>query len=150
MSQAIVKEKTIPVSGVKKMEDTDFELALPQLLVHLKQGDIKKGKSIGIHFFDHGLHRVCERIKPANAQGIWEAKIAVRHPNTNAWVPKEKSSTLFPIHWTAQVLSTKLREAFHNAKRVTAYKQLGKTACGISIVFIFQQKKLSSCYPVWE
>lgn len=141
------QESTIHILA-KKNEAVDFADALPQLLKHLKYGEIKKGKSYGIHFFVDGLHRVRESINPANKQGIWEAKIDVRHPKTNAWVQKVKSSTLFPITWSESMLTIKLTEAYLNSKQVTSYKHCGKTDCGIPIVFVLQNKVITSCFPV--
>ncbi len=134
----------------KKKDAIDFADVLPQLLKHLKYGEIKKGKSYGIHFFVDGLHRVREAINPANKQGIWEAKIDVRHPKTNAWVQKVKSSTLFPITWSESMLTIKLTEAYLNSKPLTSYKYYGKTDCGIPIVFVLQNKVITSCFPVWK
>jgi hypothetical protein len=130
--------------------ESDFLHRFPELLKHLKYGDIRKGKSFGIHVFDYGLHRVRESIHPANKRGIWEAKIDVRHPKTNAWVQKEKSSTLFPIGWTEELLISKLTYAFKNSKIITPFKYRGITDCGIRIVFIFQNNDMSCCYPLWE
>nr|MBP6315064.1 EndoU domain-containing protein [Chitinophagaceae bacterium] len=130
--------------------EKDFLIRFPDLLKHLKYGEIKKGKSYGIHFFDCGIHRVRESIRSTNNQGVWEAKIDVRHPKTNAWVQKEKSSTLFPIHWTQEQFISKLTLAFQNSKRITSYKYCGSTDCGIRIVFIIQKNEITCCYPLWE
>jgi Bacterial EndoU nuclease len=131
----------------KKTSET-FQLP-KNMLQHLLYGEIKRGKSFGIHFFQKGTHQIIEITKSENELGVWEALVAVAHPRTMNWVRKKKPSTFFPTSWDAEILLNKLQIAFDNKERITAYKFIGKTDCGISIHFLFQEGQCTSCYPVY-
>lgn len=133
-----------------KLSPEEFSRQLSQIMTHMTTGEIKKGKSFGIHFFKTSHHRISEIIRPANEKGVWEACIDVRHPKTNAWVSKKKSSTLFPTAWKEQDLALKLKEAYTNSTQSNSYKKFGTTSCGIKVAFIFQNGEIASCYPVYE
>ena len=130
-------------------ENNPTPLQFSRVIDHITQGEIKRGKSFGIHVFDETIHQIEELVKPANEKGIWEAKLSMRHPRTNNWVKKTKSSTLFPISWDSEKLHSKLLEAFTQAILETSYKKVGKTSCGIEIVFIYQQGEITACYPLY-
>lgn len=127
----------------------EFHQQHTPILQHLIMGEIKRGKSYGIHFFHNGLHRIDEITKPANTLGVWEATIQVRHPKTNAWVSKKKPSTFFPKAWTQEMLLIKLEEAFQAKQKVQPYKFLGKTSCGIPVCFLIKDKLITSCFPIY-
>ncbi|MCC7028816.1 MAG: EndoU domain-containing protein [Chitinophagaceae bacterium] len=133
-----------------KLSPEEFSQQLREVMTHMTTGEIKKGKSYGIHFFKTSHHRIGELIRPANAKGVWEARIDVRHPKTNAWVSKKKSSTLFPVSWTETILLQKIAEAYENSFLNNSFKKIGSTSCGIRIAFIFQQGVLASCYPLYD
>ena len=120
------------------------------MLSHILQGEIKKGKCFGIHFFDPENHLVDEIIHEANNFGIWEANIKIKHPKTGSWVVKEKSSTFFPSAWTQAMLITKLEEAFEQKTKLKPYKYKGTTSCGVSIAFFFKENVVVGCYPLFE
>lgn len=120
------------------------------LLNHLILGEVKRGKSFGIHFFQEELHRIEEITKHENPQGVWEAKVMMRHPKTKNWVGKAKASTFFPRTWSKELLIQKLEEAFDNQKRVSSYQALGQTSCGISINFFYKQGDMVGCFPIYD
>lgn len=124
------------------------ELSL--VIQHVMWGEIRQGECFGVHFLDAIQHRVVEETRPVNEKGVWEALIEVRHPRTNSWVRKRKPSTLFPRHWTKEILEKKLQMAFQQKNRVTSFKAQGMTDCGIVVVFIKQQQLITSCYPLYE
>ena len=130
-----------------KKEFIEYQEAL---LNHLILGEVKRGKSFGIHFFQEELHRIEEITKPVNLQGVWEAKVMMRHPKTNNWVSKAKASTFFPRTWSKKLLIEKLEEAFNNQKRVSPYQTLGQTSCGISIYFFYKQGDIVGCFPLYH
>ncbi len=125
-------------------------MRLPEVFTHISSGEIEKGNSKGIHFFQTARHRIAEMIGPANEHGVWEARIDIRHPHTNAWVSKKRSSTLFPRQWTLDILTEKLEQAYVNQTPRIGHRRIGKTDCGMSIVFIFQEGKWMSCYPLYN
>jgi hypothetical protein len=125
----------------------DFENQLPSILNHILEGEIKKGKSIGIHFFQPEKHQIIEILKEKNKNGVWEAFIQIRHPKTNTWVKKEKASTFFPMHWTYEQLVEKLKIAFVNKKRKYVYQYIGKTDCGVKVIFFLKNNLVVSCFP---
>ena len=125
----------------------DFDYQLPGIINHILHGEIKKGKSIGIHFFQPEKHQIIEIVKEENKNGVWEAYIQIRHPKTNTWVKKEKASTFFPINWTHEQLIEKLKIAFQNKKRKYVYQYIGKTDCGVKIIFFLKNNQVVSCFP---
>ena len=125
----------------------DFDYQLPGIINHILHGEIKKGKSIGIHFFQPEKHQIIEIVKEENKNGVWEAYIQIRHPKTNTWVKKEKTSTFFPINWTHEQLVEKLKIAFLNKKRKYVYQYIGKTDCGVKIIFFLKNNLVVSCFP---
>jgi hypothetical protein len=127
-----------------------FSMQLPFMLQHLLYGELVKGKYIGIHFFQEGLHQIREIINQPNEYGIWEAKINIRHHRTKAWGRKEKASTFFPLCWHQELMITKLEEAYSNRKKVYTYKYIGETTCGIQIAFLFRDRKVVSCFPIFK
>ncbi len=128
----------------------DFAYQLPFMMDHILHGELRRGKYVGIHLFQDELHRVEEMTKPPNEQGVWEARINIRHHKTKAWGKKEKASTFFPIAWHHDLLMTKLKEAFMSRKRIYSYKYIGKTSCGVQISFVFRDKKVVSCFPLYS
>lgn len=134
--------------SINKISLQEFHEQLPNILSHIIQGKIKEGRSFGIHFFHASFHQIKEIVREPNLQGVWEARIEVKHPKTKFFVKKRKSSTLFPMEWTEADLAIKLVEAFNNAEVLRTYKYIGATSCGIQIVFIVQQGMISSCYPI--
>jgi hypothetical protein len=120
---------------------------LQEALEHILKGQIRKGKSIGIHFFLPQQHRIAEIIQEANHNGIWEARNEILNPKTQAWVKKKESSTFFPVTWTLNDLYKNMSDAFANKTQVKPYKHIGKTAGGIEIIFIYRNGKIVSCFP---
>ncbi|HOZ51445.1 MAG TPA: EndoU domain-containing protein [Chitinophagaceae bacterium] len=140
-----------PIKGTlssNKITQAQFQCQLPSIISHMIEGEIKRGKCFGIHFFNAEIHQVKSILKEPNLLGVWEADIEVKHPKTKVFVKKKKSSTLFPLTWTKTDLAIKLIEAFANAKFTTSYKSIGITSCQIEIVFIFQNGMITSCYPI--
>jgi hypothetical protein len=127
----------------------DFAFQLPYMMEHIVHGELRRGKYVGIHFFQEALHRVEEMTKPPNQQGVWEARINIRHHKTKVWGKKEKASTFFPLSWDHATLVLKLEEAFANRKRIYSYKYVGQTHCGVTISFVFRDQKVVSCFPLY-
>ena len=134
----------------KSYSKVEFLLQLDDIIQYIIEGKIKRGKCFGIHLFCTSYHRNVEIIQPADKNGIWQALLETRHPKTNTWVKKEKSSTMFPKIWDEKMLKIKLIEAFENKKKKTSYKYIGFTHCKVPIVFIFQKGIISSVYPLIE
>lgn len=125
-----------------------FEFQRLYILTHVLDGEIKKGKCFGVHFYQKEKHVIEELTLPPNKYGIWEAIVKIKHPTTSAWVKKEKASTFFPKNWTQEILIQKLKEAYNNRIKKQSYKHIGTTSCGIKVVFIFQNNIVSSCFPL--
>jgi hypothetical protein len=141
-----VADKTL----VKESIDEQLKGKLYHMLDHIVSGKISKDNISGIHFFEPKFHRVIEVTKTKNKKGVWEAKIEAIRPKKNEWIKKDRPSTFFPIEWTKELLVLKLYEAFNNKKELTQSKFIGITKCGIEIVFIIQDNKIVSVYPVYD
>jgi hypothetical protein len=127
----------------------DFDVQLPNMLNHILDGELKKGKYYGIHFYRDQHHQIQEVTKLPTQNGIWEAKIKIQHHRTKAWVKKEKASTFFPLSWQQDELVEKLKEAYVCRKKIFSYKHIGHTSCGIKIAFFFRNNNVVSCFPIY-
>lgn len=136
--------------SVPESIDEQLKGKLGYMLDHVISGKIVKDNISGIHFFESKFHRVIEVTKERNNKGVWEAKIEAIRPAKNDWIKKERPSTFFPTEWTKELLVLKLHEAFNNKKGLTETKSIGTTSCGIDIVFIIEDNKIVSVYPVYE
>lgn len=131
------------------IKDTNFTEHQDFLLEHLLHGEIKRGKSFGIHFFQDDLHQIEEITKPCNEVGVWEAKIKTKHPNTSNWVEKKKASTFFPLSWSREILFQKLEEAFLSQNKISSFQYIGQTDCGVTISFFYKKNQMVGCFPIW-
>lgn len=138
------KEPTLKL----KIRLDEFRLKLNDIIRYTIEGEVKRGNAYGVHYFRSSNHQILEMIHETNHCGVWEAMIEMRHPKTNAWVKKKKSSTFFPVSWTEDELRFKLEEAFINSKPVSSFKSIGYTSCNVPVVFIFKNKIVSCCYPL--
>jgi hypothetical protein len=127
----------------------NFSVQSDSIMKHVFDGELIRGKYIGIHFFDDTKHQVREKINEANKYGIWEAKINVKHWRTQVWGKKEKASTFFPLAWTRTITERKLEEAFNYKAKISNYKYIGTTTCGIQVCFIYRSRKIVSCFPLY-
>jgi hypothetical protein len=119
-----------------------------KVLEHLIDGEIIKGKYVGIHFFQAEHHQIDTIIHEADALGVWEASIVVKHPKTHFWRKKDKPSTFFPITWSKEQLIEKLEQAYGNKKKIYTYKYIGTTNCGIQVAFFIRNETIVSCFPL--
>jgi hypothetical protein len=144
----IFTAKNTPITVPDKLKMHNFDVQLPFIISHVINGEIKRGHSFGIHYFQKELHKINELITPANELGIWEATIYMLHPKTKNWVSKKKSSTFFPENWDYNTLLLKIKEAFDNKRQTHSYKFLGNTSCGIPVVFLYRDNIVVACYPI--
>jgi hypothetical protein len=130
--------------------DEQLKGKLAHMLNHVVSGKITKENISGVHFFESKFHRVIEVTKLKNKKGVWEARIEAIRPEKNDWIKKDRPSTFFPTEWKKELLVLKFHEAFSNKKELTETKFVGTTACGIDIVFIIEDNKILSVYPVYD
>lgn len=130
--------------------ETQFIDHLEFLLNHLIHGEIKRGKSFGVHFYQNEIHLIEEITKPRNEVGVWEAKIKTKHPKTNNWIEKKKASTFFPTAWDKEILILKLEEAFLTQQKISGYHYVGQTSCGVTISFFYRKHMLIGCFPIYH
>lgn len=135
---------------VPESVDEQLKGKLFHMLDHVISGKITKDNISGIHFFEPKFHKVVEVTKEKNKKGVWEAKIEAIRPEKNDWIKKDRPSTFFPTEWTKELLVLKFHEAFNNKKELTETKFEGTTECGIDIVFIIENNKIVSVYPVYN
>jgi hypothetical protein len=86
---------------------------------HLFHGEINKGgKAVGFHHAGsighQGKARISSIVDPANAVGVYRAKVEVFNEATGMWVAKASASTFFPDVWTRAQVLNEVRGAFGN------------------------------------
>ena len=56
-----------------------------------------------------------------NAQGVYQARVQMRHPVTGAWIPKTSNggmNTMFPKHWTEAQIRSEVDAAWNSPHKV--------------------------------
>jgi hypothetical protein len=140
------------VDFIEAPNSTEYDLNgnAYDILTHILTGNIKDKKSYGVHYFNSKTNKIIELTKPPDSKGIWEARIAILNTNNNKWVEKDSASTFFPTAWNKNELLQKVRVAYINKVQESPIKFIGKTECGIDIVFILEEAKIVSVYPLYN
>ena len=73
----------------------------PINIAHIQTGEInRRGEAVGYHHRSNGVDppgaRVLRIVQPPDANGVYRARVALRDPETGAWLDKRASSTFFP------------------------------------------------------
>jgi filamentous hemagglutinin len=117
---------------------------------HIINAEIKSnGNVVGGHSIAGGEVRVIPGSEsPANAQGVYIAKIEVADPsNPGSFLPKGNNngeSTMFPKSWTADRIKVEVDAAFQN-KTVIGNKWQGITPSGVKVEGYLNPK--TTVYP---
>jgi len=70
----------------------------PINIAHIQTGAInRRGEAVGYHHRPNGVDppgaRVLRIVQPADANGVYRARVALRDPSSGAWIDKRASST---------------------------------------------------------
>ncbi len=80
---------------------------------HILDGEINfRGFGTGGHYARSSNTRVTQVTKPADANGVIEARIQIRDPNTGSWIDKPAKTTIFPDHWSKRQVMVEIESAF--------------------------------------
>jgi filamentous hemagglutinin len=100
---------------------------LVQNAEHILKGEINKGgKAVGGHSLNDNVKLLSKG--RVDADGVYEATIAIKDPATNTWVTKLKKHTMFPDNWS----NSKILEEVNSAIGGSKYQVLGDTWSGIT------------------
>jgi len=119
--------------------------------VHSVFGNFNNNDVTGIHFYDSSKIKIIE-VLGSNKNGVWRAIIEALDYKTKKWKKKEKPSDFFPKDWNKTRLLDEINFANQNKKlkEVSKHKYEGITKSGINVVFIINNKKIKTIYPVYE
>ena len=120
------------------------------MLSHIVSGKVKDKKSYGGHLFNSTTMKIEKITNTANKKGVWEALVSIKDFRTGSWIKKESPTTFFPNWWSKALLLLKLELAYLNRKEESQRRHVGKTDCGIVVIFVFRNNKIVSAYPIYE
>lgn len=152
--QIFKPEYIITVENFALTLANDFDGDSFKVLLHSLTGEFSRNGVHGIHFVDpnsSGHVRIIEIIRGPDKFGIREVKLEVFNTNRNSWVPKEKSSTIFPASWTLTQLILECSHAYQNKEKTSNkdYEWSSSTLTGVPVkIIIGSNGKLKSIYPI--
>ncbi|MCW8898102.1 MAG: EndoU domain-containing protein [Flavobacteriales bacterium] len=131
------------------LDGSEYLKQIYPLMQHSSNGTVNSKGVLGVHLFNKERVRVIQQTVPTNKYGIWEAFVMVYNPRSKRWMTKSRASTFFPTSWGLQELVDECRTAYENRKIISDRKSVGVTYSGIPVVFIIENGKLKSVYPMY-
>ena len=141
----IIKTADLVSSPKGQTYSSDFM----QSFVHSVSGTFTNENVTGIHFYDELKVRVIEVLE-TNENGVWKAKIEAFDYQTKKWKEKIKPTDFFPKDWD----KTKLLEEINFANQFKKLKEGTKkvfesiTKSGVNVIFIVDNEKIKTVYPI--
>ncbi|WP_378185242.1 EndoU domain-containing protein [Aquimarina sp. W85] len=149
-AQKILKESNI--NEVKNFiatpKNQDYNPELIDLIDHCIRGRVSNGNITGVHFYDEDRVRILEITNKNIETGVWEAKFQYKHPFNHKWITKETESTFFPKNWNLTKLFQEVHFAYSEKVKFSNNKFRGITSQGIHIIFVYNNGKPKSVYPL--
>lgn len=127
----------------------EYEFNFIEGFVHSIFGEFKEDEVVGIHFYDENKVKIIE-ILETNEKGVWRAKIEAFDSRTDKWKVKHKLTDFFPKTWNRSTILDELYFANKNKRlRPQSDKKYDAiTKSGINVVFIIENEKIKSIYPI--
>lgn len=128
-----------------------YEIEFARGFVHSVFGNFDDNDVKGIHFFDETKIRIIEVLE-VNHKGVWKAKIEAFDSRTKKWKIKEKPTSFFPKEWDRSILLYELDFAYKNKTLKIGTNNIYEsiTKSGIDVVFIIENEKLKTIYPILQ
>jgi hypothetical protein len=125
----------------------------PINLVHIDLGEINKhGEAVGYHHRANGVDpdvaRVLQIVQPADAKGIYRARVALLDPTTGAWIRKKAPSTFYPDAMSDPEVVEAVLAAFHNGHMRNGGQFVGASGRGFVIEGWYQNGRINAAYPL--
>lgn len=126
-----------------------YEMEFAKGFVHSVFGNFDDNEVKGIHFYDSTKVKIIE-ILETNSKGVWKAMIEAYDSRTEKWKIKEKPSSFFPKEWDRTTLLDELNFAYKNKTLKIDTNNIFEsiTRSGVGVVFVIENEKLKTIYPV--
>jgi len=125
----------------------------PINLAHIDYGEINgRGEAVGYHHRLNGVDppgaRVQRIVQPADASGIYRARVALRDPATGVWIDKKAPSTFFPDAMSDDQVVEAVLTAFQDGRRRGEGQFVGASGRGFAIEGWYQNGRINAAYPL--
>jgi Bacterial EndoU nuclease len=140
-------EKALALAGKWTLTDP------PINFVHIEFGEInRRGEAVGYHHRPNGVDppsaRVLRIVQPANANGVYRARTALRDAATGEWIPKKAPSTFYPDAMTPEEVVDAILVAFHVSEIRNDGQFVGPSDRGFAIEDWYQNGRINAAYPL--
>ena len=125
----------------------------PINLMHIDFGEINSnGEAVGYHHRANGADpdgaRVVQIVQPPDANGIYRARVVLRHPATGVWISKKAPSTFYPDVMSDPEVVEAVLAAFHNGHLRNDGEFVGASGRGFVIAGWYQNGRINAAYPL--
>jgi hypothetical protein len=122
---------------------------------HIFHGEInRRGRAVGFHHAGslghQGRARISSIVDPANAQGVYRARVEVFNSATGQWVTKGLPSTFFPNAWSRTKVLGEIRGAFGNQTLTRGNRFEGLSPSGVRIGgYLDNAGNINTAFPIY-
>jgi hypothetical protein len=125
----------------------------PINIANIQTGAInRRGEAVGYHHRPNGVYppsaRVLKILQPADTNGVYRARVALRDPETGAWIDKRASSTFFPDAMSDDEVVEAVLAAFHHGQIRGDGEFSGDSGYGFAIEGWYQRGRINAAYPM--
>jgi hypothetical protein len=122
---------------------------------HIAHGGLNgHGAAVGYHHRTNGVDppgaRVVEITAPADASGVYRARVAIRDPWSGRWVDKKVPSTFFPDTMSDREVVAAILTAFHDGHRRGDGRFIGDSGHGFAIEGWYEHGRIYAAYPLYR
>jgi EndoU nuclease-like protein len=125
----------------------------PINLAHIEFGEINRdGEAVGFHHRPGGVDpaqaRVLRIVQPADARGVYRARVALRDLTTDIWVDKTAASTFYPDAASVPDVIEAILAAFNDGHMRDDGRFIGASGRGYMIEGWYQNGRINAAYPL--
>jgi hypothetical protein len=141
------RDAAAPLAGKRTATDPPINFA------HIETGEINRhGEAVGYHHRPNGIDplgaKVLSIVQPADASGVYRARVALRNPADGEWIDKRAASTFFPDAMSDDAVIRAVLAAFHNGHRRRGGEFTGDSGHGFAIEGWYQSGRINAAYPL--
>ncbi len=120
---------------------------------HIELGEInRRGEAVGFHHRPNGIDPATARVEriaqAPDAHGVYRARVAIRDPQSGAFVPKKAPSTFFPDAMSDQDVIDMILAVFRSSHRRGDGRFVGDSGRGFAVEGWYQNGRINAAYPL--
>ncbi|HYG61317.1 MAG TPA: EndoU domain-containing protein [Thermoanaerobaculia bacterium] len=120
---------------------------------HVFEGEInRKGRPVGFHSRPGGRDprgaRVSQVVSRPNRQGVYEARVEIRDPESGRWLGKR--STMFPDSLSREEVVRAILNAYRQRTTGKAERFRGPSGRGFTIEGYLLRGDINTAYPIYR